>query len=113
MTKTFASQRILVVSPRLHIFSAFSVLISLAIGSEGMAQKLNANLSDGLTGKDFPERTAAFGNNFRDEVEAKTFCSIFLEALDDFMMKVLLVAATGSMIFGYLGADPSDYGHGK
>lgn len=62
---------------------------------------------------DFPDRTAAFGNNYRDEVKAKSFCAIYCEALDDFMMKVLIVAATAALVFGYLGADPSDYGHGK
>lgn len=46
-------------------------------------------------------------------MEAKGFCKIFFEALDDFMLKVLIVAATGSLIFEYIGADPEDYGHGK
>jgi hypothetical protein len=36
-----------------------------------------------------------------------------LEALDDFMLKVLIVSATVSLIFGYIGADPHDYDHGK
>jgi len=27
------------------------------------------------------------------------------------MMKVLIVAATGSLIFGYIGAKPEDYDH--
>ena len=29
------------------------------------------------------------------------------------MLKVLIVAATGSLAFEYIGADPEDYGHGK
>ena len=84
------------------------------LGAEGIAQKLKTDIRTGLKGgSDFTSRTEAFGNNERDEVEAKSFCSIFIEALDDFMMKILLVAATGSMIFGYIGAKPEDYGHGK
>lgn len=46
-------------------------------------------------------------------MKPKGFCTIFLEALNDFMLKVLIVAATGSLIFEYIGADPEDYGHGK
>lgn len=75
--------------------------------------KLDVDAKSGLSGQDFPERTKAFGNNHREEVAAKTFCAIFCEQIDDFMMKVLLVAATASLIFGYAGADPSDYGHSK
>ena len=39
--------------------------------------------------------------------------SFDFEALDDFMLKVLIVAATGSLIFEYIGADPSHYSTGK
>ena len=46
-------------------------------------------------------------------MKAKAFCKIFLEALDDFMLKVLIVSATVSLIFGYIGADAKDYDHGK
>lgn len=97
----------------LALMVSYVLVSSFLSGADGLASKLNSDLVGGLTGKDFPERTEAFGNNFREEVEAKAFCDIFLEALDDFMMKVLLVAATGSLIFGYIGADPEDYGHSK
>jgi magnesium-transporting ATPase (P-type) len=80
-------------------------------GVEGMLQKLKSNKETGLNGADFPQRTEAFGNNFRPDPVAKGFCPILLEALDDFMMKVLIVAATASLIFGYIGAAPEDYGH--
>jgi len=76
-----------------------------------MLQKLKSNKEKGLTGEDFPQRTASFGNNHRPDPIAKSFCTILLEALDDFMMKVLIVAATASLIFGYIGAAPEDYGH--
>jgi hypothetical protein len=46
-------------------------------------------------------------------LRVKPFCKIYLAALDDFMLKVLIVAASGSLIFEYIGADPSDYSHGK
>ena len=80
---------------------------------EGISNKLKVDVTKGLAGKDFPERTSFFGNNYRAPIEAKTFCKIFFEALDDFMLKVLIVAATGSLIFEYIGADPDHYSTGK
>lgn len=71
------------------------------------------DITQGLSGKDFPQRTDFFGNNYREPIKAKTFCKIFFEALDDFMLKVLIVAATGSLIFEYIGADPDHYSTGK
>ena len=80
---------------------------------EGISNKLKVDISKGLGGGDFPSRTKAFGNNDREALKAKSFCTVFFEALDDFMLKVLIVAATGSLIFEYIGADSEDYGHGK
>ena len=70
-------------------------------------------MAKGLNGSDFPARKEHFGDNFRPPLVPKSFCRIFWEALDDFMLKVLLVAATGSLIFEYIGADPSHYSTGK
>lgn len=88
-------------------------MLTACVGCDGLLTKLCVDQKAGLSGQDFPERTKAFGSNHRDDVQAKTFCAIFCEQIDDFMMKVLLVAATASLIFGYAGADPSDYGHSK
>ena len=83
------------------------------VGVESISNKLKTNLESGLLGGDFPARKEFFGDNFRPPLKAKTFCKIFFEALDDFMLKVLLVAATGSLIFEYIGADPDHYSTGK
>ncbi len=83
------------------------------VGVEGISNKLKVDSTKGRSGDSFPDRTKFFGNNYREPLKAKTFCTIFFEALDDFMLKVLIVAATGSLIFEYIGADPEDYGHGK
>ena len=80
---------------------------------DGISSKLKVDVTKGISGDSFPARTAFFGNNDRKPLVAKSFCKIFCEALDDFMLKVLIVAATGSLIFEYIGADPEDYGHGK
>ena len=83
------------------------------VGAEGISNKLKVNVETGLSGNEFPDRTAWFGHNIRLPAKAKGFCKIFWEQLQDFMLQVLLVAATGSLIFEYIGADPEDYGHGK
>ena len=87
--------------------------INSCLGVEEISNKLKTHLTKGLNGGDFPARKEHFGDNFRPPLVAKSFCKIFWEALDDFMLKVLLVAATGSLIFEYIGADPDHYSTGK
>ena len=82
-------------------------------GLEGISNKLKASTKTGISTVSLPSRTEFFGNNYREPIKAKTFCKIFLEALDDFMLKVLIVAATGSLAFEYIGADPDHYSTGK
>jgi magnesium-transporting ATPase (P-type) len=67
------------------------------------------DVSKGISGDSFPDRTAFFGNNYRPPKIAKTFCKIFFETLDDFMLKVLLVAATLSLVCEYIAADEDHY----
>ena len=71
------------------------------------------DVSKGISGDSFPDRTAFFGNNYRPPKVAKTFCKIFFETLDDFMLKVLLVAATLSLVCEYIAADEDHYSTGK
>ena len=82
-------------------------------GTEGISNKLKVDVSKGISGESFPDRTNHFGNNYRAPLKAKTFCKIFFEALDDFMLKVLLVAATLSLICEYIAADEDHYSTGK
>ena len=82
-------------------------------GVDGISNKLKVDMATGISGSTFPDRVKAFGDNVREPLKADSFCWIFWKALDDFMLKVLIVAATGSLIFEYIGADPEDYGHGK
>jgi len=89
--------------------NASLIFSAICVGVESISNKLKTNLENGLTGEDFPARKEFFGDNFREPLKAKSFCRIFWEALDDFMLKVLLVAATGSLIFEYIGADPDHY----
>jgi len=83
--------------------------LSWCVEIEGISNKLKVDVTQGISGDSFPARSSFFGNNYREPLKAKTFCKIFFEALDDFMLKVLIVAATGSLIFEYIGADPDHY----
>jgi magnesium-transporting ATPase (P-type) len=80
-------------------------------GVEGICTKLKVDVKIGLTGEDFPERTQQFGNNYREPIKAKAWHTLFLAALDDFMLKVLIFAAIFSIVFDMLLASPEDRGH--
>lgn len=74
-------------------------------GFEGMCNKLRVDPKFGLTGNDFAERTEKFGNNYREEPVAKTWISLFIGALDDHMLKLLIVCAIFSITFDMILAD--------
>ena len=82
-------------------------------GIDGICSKLRVDPKVGLTGNDFAERTEKFGNNYRAPLKAKSWCSLFIGALDDFMLKVLIVAAIFSITFDMIIANPDDRSHGK
>ena len=67
-------------------------------GVEGLAQKLFSNTQDGITGDDLEERDKAFGSNAKEPPKRTGFCKLMLMALDDLMLKVLIVAAIISLI---------------
>ena len=83
------------------------------LGVETICKKLGVDIKTGLLGDDFEKRTEQFGNNFRAPLKAKSWCSLFFGALDDFMLKVLIVAAIFSITFDMILADPHDRSHGK
>jgi len=65
----------------------------------------------GLTGHDFEERTEKFGNNFREEPIAKSWLSLFWGALDDDMLKLLIVCAIMSITFDMILSEPHERAH--
>ena len=44
------------------------------------------------------QRVNAFGSNDKYEPPMKTFCFLFKEALDDFILKILIIASVLSMV---------------
>ncbi len=67
----------------------------------------------GLTGNDFADRTEKFGNNYREESKAKSWFSLFLNAFEDPMLKLLIVCAAISITFAMILADHAERKHGK
>ncbi len=67
-------------------------------GMEGLAQSLETDLNDGLVPNDLDERDLAFGSNAKEPAKRTPFCKLLLMALDDLMLKVLIVAAFISIV---------------
>lgn len=89
------------------------LLTVVLVGVEGICSKLKVDVKTGLHGDDFAERTQQFGNNYREPLKAKSWFSLFLAALDDFMLKILIVAAIFSITFDMILADDSHRAYGK
>lgn len=66
----------------------------------------------GLTPTDFELREQSFGTNRKPPVKRTPFCSFFIGALDDFMLKLLLVCACVSIAIEVGFAEPHDRSHG-
>jgi magnesium-transporting ATPase (P-type) len=63
------------------------------IGVEGLASKLRTNIDTGLSSNDLDIRVKHFGTNMKDMPPRTPFWTFFIKALDDFMLKFLLVCA--------------------
>ena len=66
---------------------------------KGLAEKLHTDLDRGLTPVDFEERQGHFGSNYKAPPKRTPFCRLFMGALEDFMLRLLLVCACISMVF--------------
>lgn len=80
-------------------------------GVEGLADLLKVDLKKGLEGNDFNERAEQFDNNYRKPMKAKMWIALFWQALDDLMLKVLIVAAVVSLVLDMSLAEPHHRSH--
>jgi len=64
------------------------------------------DLKKGLTGSDMPERRAHFGHNEMKKPVAEGFWQKFWNTLQDFMLKVLIVAGCFSIVVDMLVSSP-------
>ena len=75
-------------------------------GVEGILQKLNTSSKTGISSKD--NRENDFGSNKVFVEPVPPFCSYVWEALEDLMVRILIVAAIVQIVLGAtLGDDPS------
>jgi len=80
---------------------------------DGIVAKVDSDAVKGLTMEDPVDRRAHFGSNHRDPLIAESCCSMFYAALDDFMLKLLIVCAIVSITLDTAMASPEDRKIGK
>jgi Cation transporter/ATPase, N-terminus len=57
---------------------------------------------------DFEDRQSFFGTNFKAPAKRTPFCRLFIGALEDFMLRLLLVCACISIIFDMAFAEDNE-----
>jgi len=75
---------------------------------EGIIEKVDSHIDQGLKMDDAVARSDHFGSNFRPPLVAESCCSMFLGALDDFMLKLLIVCAIVSITIDTSMAEPEE-----
>ena len=74
-------------------------------GLETLSQKLGTCAQSGLNGDDFEKRDHQFGSNKKEKPKTTGICKLFLTALDDLMLKILIVSACISIVISMIFAD--------
>jgi magnesium-transporting ATPase (P-type) len=78
-------------------------------GIQGLLKILKTNERTGINTDDIllVEREAAFGKNFHIAKPLKSFCALVWEQLQDFILKILILAAMISLVIGII-EEPAD-----
>ena len=69
-------------------------------------------METGLVPGDFQDREFSFGSNYKEPPKRTPFCKIFIGALEDFMLRVLLVCAVISISIDMGFAEEHERSHG-
>jgi len=91
-------------------------IFTFDLGLDQLARGIGSDLSKGLTQIDEPtldKRRLHFGTNRKDPPEKTPYWKFFLKAIDDFMLKLLLVCACIDIGFEVGFSDEADRSHGK
>jgi magnesium-transporting ATPase (P-type) len=80
-------------------------------GVPALLDALDVNPTVGLNPKDFAIRDAVFGSNYRAPMKRTPFCKLVASALDDFMLKLLIVCAFFSIGIDVGFAEPAERSH--
>lgn len=80
-------------------------------GIENVFTGLQTSLEQGILTSSVAERRKQFGTHMKDPPERSSFCSMLLEALDDFMLKILIGCAIFQLIIEMSTASKEDLAH--
>ena len=83
-------------------------LTLLFAGEEAIVEKLNSDKDVGITDEDLMDREMFFGSNMREDMQAEHCCSMLWSALDDLMLKLLIVCSIVSIVAEMLLANQSN-----
>jgi len=82
-------------------------------GMKGIQEKLKTDFARGVKPTDLALREQHFGTNRKAPAKITPFYKLFFGALDDFMLKLLLVCAVISISIEVAFAAPADRSHGN
>lgn len=68
------------------------------VGTDAVVAALRSDKENGITDEDLVERKKEFGSNHRDDLRAQTCCEFLNQAMDDTMIKLLIVCAVVSAV---------------
>lgn len=71
-------------------------------GDEWIHQGLNTNFKTGISTTTIAQRTQMYGNNEKEKVKSKTFWELAWNALEDFLLRVLIVAGIFSIVINMI-----------
>lgn len=80
-------------------------------GVQELLNGLKTTVEMGISSNSLHGRNAAFGTHKKEPPERSSFCSMLLEALDDFMLKILIGCAVLQFAIEMGTAKPEDRGH--
>jgi magnesium-transporting ATPase (P-type) len=77
-------------------------------GIDGLAGKLKTSIAEGIKGHDLEQRDEQFGSNKKSPPQTTGICKLFLMALDDLMLKILIVSALISIVVSMIFAEDDE-----
>jgi len=80
-------------------------------GIESILDKLDLDPTAGASANSLEAREDAFGTNFKPPPRRTGFCVLLYQALDDFMLKLLIVCAIIQIVIDMSFADAHDLAH--
>jgi len=80
-------------------------------GISFLTEKFGVDFTRGISNSEVEDRKAQYGSNEKKAIPPKSFLSLVWEALEDFTLRILCVAAVVSIAANVATASPSDRSH--